>query len=38
FGVGLHALPEFGRRDDGSPRARLVVARRTQPAAGNVNS
>ncbi|MFJ3234928.1 class I SAM-dependent methyltransferase [Streptomyces sp. NPDC086787] len=28
FAVGLHTLPEFGRRDDGSPRGRLVVARR----------
>ncbi|QNP68775.1 class I SAM-dependent methyltransferase [Streptomyces roseirectus] len=26
FRVGLRALPEFGTRDDGSPRARLVVA------------
>ncbi|GGW12666.1 class I SAM-dependent methyltransferase [Streptomyces capoamus] len=37
-------LPGFGRRADGSPRARLVVARRPgaartgQPAAGSVNS
>ncbi|MER6378798.1 class I SAM-dependent methyltransferase [Streptomyces sp. NPDC001250] len=38
FAVELYALPEFGRRGDGSPRARLVVARRTQPAAGSVNS
>jgi hypothetical protein len=38
FTVELHPLPEFGRRDDGSPRARLVVARRAQPAAGSVNS
>ncbi|OLZ73499.1 SAM-dependent methyltransferase [Streptomyces sp. IMTB 2501] len=38
FTVDLYALPEFGRRDDGSPRARLVVARRAQPAAGSVNS
>ncbi|GHE03336.1 class I SAM-dependent methyltransferase [Streptomyces alanosinicus] len=38
FAVDLYALPEFGRRGDGSPRARLVVARRTQPAAGRVNS
>jgi SAM-dependent methyltransferase len=29
FDVGCHALPEFGQRPDGSPRARLVVARRT---------
>ncbi|MFI5685244.1 class I SAM-dependent methyltransferase [Streptomyces sp. NPDC051636] len=28
FAVDLYALPEFGRRRDGSPRARLVVARR----------
>ncbi|MFE0515512.1 methyltransferase domain-containing protein [Streptomyces sp. NPDC058964] len=28
FAVDLYALPEFGRRDDGSPRARLVAARR----------
>ncbi|MEU6551421.1 methyltransferase domain-containing protein [Streptomyces sp. NPDC046915] len=27
FVVELHALPELGRRTDGSPRARLVVAR-----------
>jgi hypothetical protein len=27
FRVELHALPEFGRRADGSPRVRLVVAR-----------
>ncbi|MDG9712884.1 class I SAM-dependent methyltransferase [Streptomyces sp. DH10] len=27
FRVELHALPEFGRRRDGSPRVRLVVAR-----------
>ncbi|MGQ5634774.1 MULTISPECIES: class I SAM-dependent methyltransferase [unclassified Streptomyces] len=38
FAVDLHALPAFGRREDGSPRARLVVARRAQPAAGSVNS
>ncbi|MGW3200736.1 class I SAM-dependent methyltransferase [Streptomyces sp. NPDC001118] len=38
FAVELYALPECGRRGDGSPRARLVVARRTQPAAGSVNS
>ncbi|MGW0769937.1 class I SAM-dependent methyltransferase [Streptomyces sp. NPDC002676] len=37
FTVDLRALPEFGRRGDGSPRARLVVAR-VQPAAGRVNS
>ncbi|MEU6091849.1 class I SAM-dependent methyltransferase [Streptomyces sp. NPDC047085] len=38
FAVELRALPEFGRRDDGSPRARLVVARRrtgvTRPQEG----
>ncbi|MEU9558561.1 class I SAM-dependent methyltransferase [Streptomyces fumanus] len=28
FEVGLRPLPEFGRRPDGSPRARLVTARR----------
>lgn len=28
FGVDLHALPDFGRRRDGSPRARMIVARR----------
>jgi SAM-dependent methyltransferase len=28
FRVDLQALPEFGRRGDGSPRVRLVVARR----------
>ncbi|MFI6932892.1 methyltransferase domain-containing protein [Streptomyces sp. NPDC050287] len=28
FGVELQALPEFGRRYDGSPRVRTVVARR----------
>ncbi|MBL1084537.1 class I SAM-dependent methyltransferase [Streptomyces actinomycinicus] len=45
FTVELRALPEFGRRADGSPRARLVTARRAgprpaggQPAAGRVNS
>ncbi|MGV9416442.1 class I SAM-dependent methyltransferase [Streptomyces sp. NPDC003674] len=37
FAVGLHPLAEFGRRGDGAPRARLVVAR-AQPAAGSVNS
>ncbi|MFG2352397.1 class I SAM-dependent methyltransferase [Streptomyces sp. NPDC048521] len=31
FTVELSALPEFGRRGDGSPRARLVVARRVTP-------
>ncbi|MFE9450449.1 class I SAM-dependent methyltransferase [Streptomyces sp. NPDC006739] len=28
FAVELYALPEFGSREDGSPRARLVSARR----------
>ncbi len=28
FATGLYALPGLGRRPDGSPRARLVVARR----------
>ncbi|GAB2881587.1 class I SAM-dependent methyltransferase [Streptomyces deserti] len=28
FQVELQALPEFGRRQDGSPRVRMVVARR----------
>ncbi|MER6671811.1 class I SAM-dependent methyltransferase [Streptomyces sp. NPDC000983] len=38
--VELTALPEFGQRRDGSPRVRMVVARRPagQPAAGSVNS
>jgi SAM-dependent methyltransferase len=26
FAVDLYALPEFGRRNDGSPRCRMVVA------------
>lgn len=30
FTVRLHALPELGRRPDGSPRCRLVVATRTR--------
>lgn len=38
FATDLYALPGFGRRDDGGPRARLVVARRAQPTAGTVNS
>ncbi|MEW2625884.1 class I SAM-dependent methyltransferase [Streptomyces sp. NPDC048106] len=33
FTTGLSALPEFGLRDDGSPRARLVVARKSGPPA-----
>ncbi|MFF7972412.1 methyltransferase domain-containing protein [Streptomyces sp. NPDC007905] len=32
FTVELRALPEFGRRGDGSPRVRLVVARRADGA------
>ncbi|MFB7506256.1 class I SAM-dependent methyltransferase [Streptomyces broussonetiae] len=31
FEAELRALPEFGRRDDGSPRAGLVVARALSP-------
>ncbi|MEG3628328.1 class I SAM-dependent methyltransferase [Streptomyces poriticola] len=48
FRVELYPLPRFGRRSDGSPRVRLVAARRApvpagaggpaQPAAGSVNS
>ncbi|MFE1439030.1 class I SAM-dependent methyltransferase [Streptomyces sp. NPDC058739] len=42
FLVELRALEEFGRRRDGSPRVRAVLARRpaagAQPAAGTVNS
>jgi ubiquinone/menaquinone biosynthesis C-methylase UbiE len=42
FRVEAAALPEFGRRRDGSPRVRMVLARRpedaAQPAAGTVNS
>ncbi|OIJ62669.1 class I SAM-dependent methyltransferase [Streptomyces mangrovisoli] len=50
FETRTQALEEFGRRDDGSPRVRLVVARRVpdprplspgpgaQPADGSVNS
>ncbi|MFG2637320.1 class I SAM-dependent methyltransferase [Streptomyces sp. NPDC048362] len=34
FAVELSALPAFGRRDDGSPRARLVVARSVTPPPG----
>ncbi|MFI1534768.1 class I SAM-dependent methyltransferase [Streptomyces anandii] len=30
--VELHALPEFGRRADGSPRARMIAARRPRRA------
>jgi hypothetical protein len=29
FGVTLRPLEEFGRRPDGSPRCRLVLARAT---------
>ncbi|MEU5697600.1 class I SAM-dependent methyltransferase [Streptomyces aurantiacus] len=32
FTVDLHVLPEFGSRDDGSPRCRMVVATRPGPA------
>ncbi|MFH7334577.1 class I SAM-dependent methyltransferase [Streptomyces sp. KHY 26] len=32
FTTDLYALPEFGRRADGSPRARLVVARTSGPS------
>ncbi|MFI0167639.1 class I SAM-dependent methyltransferase [Streptomyces sp. NPDC017095] len=45
FAVELRPLPGFGRRADGAPRGRLVVARAPapdgspgQPAAGRVNS
>jgi hypothetical protein len=41
FRVESWALPGFGRRRDGSPRVRLVVAGRPGPgqtAAGTVNS
>ncbi|MFE5890046.1 class I SAM-dependent methyltransferase [Streptomyces sp. NPDC002285] len=42
FEVESQVLPEFGRRRDGSPRVRMVVARRPdqagQTAAGSVNS
>ncbi len=43
FDVELRTLPEFGPRRDGSPRVRMVVARRSraasaQTAAGRVNS
>ncbi|MFF8012540.1 methyltransferase domain-containing protein [Streptomyces sp. NPDC007929] len=34
FGVELQALPEFGRRPDGSPRVRLVIARPADTAEG----
>ncbi|MEU0005641.1 class I SAM-dependent methyltransferase [Streptomyces sp. NPDC006314] len=34
FTVELSALPGFGRRGDGSPRARLVLARRVTPRPG----
>jgi len=30
FEVELEALPEFGRQWDGSPRVRMVVARRPE--------
>lgn len=35
--VELRVLPEFGRRADGSPRGRLVVARRTDAPGPAVN-
>ncbi|MEV6959874.1 class I SAM-dependent methyltransferase [Streptomyces sp. NPDC051207] len=39
FDVASHALPELGHRRDGSPHARLVVARRPRHTAdGSVNS
>ncbi|MFE6360669.1 class I SAM-dependent methyltransferase [Streptomyces sp. NPDC057806] len=43
FSVTLEPLPGFGRRPDGSPRVRMIVARRlqggpAQTAAGSVNS
>ncbi|GAA4791499.1 class I SAM-dependent methyltransferase [Streptomyces ziwulingensis] len=34
FRTALHPLAEFGRRPDGSPRARLVTARRAPAPAG----
>ncbi|MFE3646786.1 class I SAM-dependent methyltransferase [Streptomyces sp. NPDC057579] len=34
FAVELRAVPELGRRADGSPRCRLVVATRVDPRAG----
>ncbi|MER5194033.1 class I SAM-dependent methyltransferase [Streptomyces sp. NPDC002755] len=34
FRVDLRALPEFGTRSDGSPRVRMVEARRTDGPAG----
>ncbi|MBY8840757.1 class I SAM-dependent methyltransferase [Streptomyces sp. SP2-10] len=37
FAVELYALPEFGRRADGSPRGRLVVARRDDVPAAEVS-
>jgi SAM-dependent methyltransferase len=36
FDVRTYAMPEFGRREDGSPRCRLVVA--TRPAAPGQSS
>ncbi|GHH13943.1 class I SAM-dependent methyltransferase [Streptomyces lanatus] len=35
FEVGHQALPEFGLRSDGSPRVRMVVARRPDQAGGS---
>ncbi|GAA3103280.1 class I SAM-dependent methyltransferase [Streptomyces echinatus] len=37
FAVELRVLPEFGRRADGSPHGRLVVARRAGPPAAAVS-
>lgn len=34
FDVALRALPALGRREDGSPRCRLVVATKRPPGAG----
>ncbi|MFF7986164.1 class I SAM-dependent methyltransferase [Streptomyces sp. NPDC007901] len=34
FTTDLYALPDFGERADGSPRARLVVARKVSPRQG----
>ncbi|MET9444273.1 class I SAM-dependent methyltransferase [Streptomyces sp. NPDC006610] len=38
FDVRLHALPESGRRPDGSPRARMVEARRRPEPGGAVSA
>lgn len=34
FATALYALPDFGERADGGPRARLVVARKVSPRQG----